>query len=262
MSARNRATLSENPWRLEDLSAVFRVVRAQSEQLVEPLAPEDCVIQSMADVSPMKWHLAHTTWFFETFLLQPFIDNYVSFDPAYAYLFNSYYEGAGPRHARAQRGLLSRPTVGQVIEYRQAIDRRMQGLLNSPPSDFVEDIRTRMIIGLNHEQQHQELMSDGHQARFFDESSNACLHARARRACRPIGRSNAVALDVARGRAHRDRLFGARVLLRQRNAASPRVSSGPTPWPTVWSRTRNTSRSSRTEAINGPNCGFPTAGTR
>src|ERR1700709_929384 len=96
----------------------FRGVRDVTESLAAPLRPEDQVIQSMADVSPTKWHRGHTTWFFETFLLEPSLPGYDAFDPDFRYLFNSYYEAVGPRHPRAQRGLVSRPTVEEVARYR------------------------------------------------------------------------------------------------------------------------------------------------
>src|SRR6185503_20088062 len=97
----------------------YRQIRARTVALAAPLTPEDAVVQSMPDVSPTKWHLAHTTWFFETFLLRPHAPAYRVFDPAYEYLFNSYYEAVGPRHPRALRGLVTRPGVAQVMDYRR-----------------------------------------------------------------------------------------------------------------------------------------------
>src|SRR5215813_6530663 len=107
----------------------FEVVRRESEALTANLTPEDQAIQSMPDVSPTKWHLAHTTWFFETFILTRFDPNYRMFDPAFAYLFNSYYEAAGPRHPRPERGLLSRPTVDVVAAYRDHVTAAMARLI-------------------------------------------------------------------------------------------------------------------------------------
>src|SRR5262245_58354587 len=104
------------------LHAEYQRVRNETEALALPLSPEDQVVQSMPDVSPTKWHRAHTTWFFETFLLQPQLADYTPFDPAYAFLFNSYYEAVGPRHPRPHRGLLSRPSVEDVARYRVAVD--------------------------------------------------------------------------------------------------------------------------------------------
>src|SRR5688572_21423125 len=108
----------------------FGDVRAQTERLSAPLSAEDQAIQSMPDVSPTKWHRAHTSWFFETFLLEPNVPGYKPFHPAYRYLFNSYYEGVGPRHPRPQRGLLSRPGVDEVRRYRGVVDARIDELLS------------------------------------------------------------------------------------------------------------------------------------
>ena len=107
----------------------YQNVRCFSEQLCEPLATEDYVIQSMPDVSPTKWHLAHVSWFFETFLLQPALPEYRSLHPQYAYLFNSYYNSLGERHCRPKRGLISRPTVQETYQYRHYIDEHVLGLL-------------------------------------------------------------------------------------------------------------------------------------
>jgi ergothioneine biosynthesis protein EgtB len=129
-------------------------VRRQTETLAEPLSPEDQTIQSMPDASPTKWHLAHTTWFFETFLLKPQLPNYRPFDPAYEYLFNSYYEAVGPRHPRPQRGMITRPGVEDVLAYRRHITDAMSELIDSNRSNSTELIE----LGLHHEQQHQELI--------------------------------------------------------------------------------------------------------
>ena len=112
----------------------FLAIRAFSEALAAPLSPEDQTIQSMPDVSPTKWHLAHTTWFFETFALKPFVAGYRAFDPAYHYLFNSYYEAEGPRHPRPQRGLLSRPGVAEILAYRHHVTGAMARALDRPQS--------------------------------------------------------------------------------------------------------------------------------
>ena len=137
------------------LSQQYQQTRQLSQQLCQPLATEDYVIQSMPDVSPPKWHLAHTTWFFETFLLVPFLAKYAIFNPEFGYLFNSYYETVGQRHPRSQRGLLSRPTVEQVYQYRAFVDEAMQRLL----AQVLEPaIKSLVLLGLHHEQQHQELL--------------------------------------------------------------------------------------------------------
>src|SRR5688572_12486242 len=137
----------------------FREVRAASLALAAPLSAEDQCIQSMPDASPTKWHLAHTTWFFETVLLQPHAAGYRPFDERFHYLFNSYYEALGPRHPRPQRGLLTRPSVNEVHAYRAHVDEAVLALLDGGDGErdwaAIEPIVT---LGLNHEQQHQELL--------------------------------------------------------------------------------------------------------
>lgn len=132
----------------------YRAVRARSEALAASLSPEDQVIQSMPDASPTKWHLAHTTWFFETFLLLSLQPGYRRVREEYGFLFNSYYETAGPRHARPQRGLITRPSCAEVTEYRSAIDQAMEQLLRDPPQAAAKLVE----LGLQHEEQHQELL--------------------------------------------------------------------------------------------------------
>ena len=141
---------------VDSLSAQYSRVRAQSLALVETLAPEDTVVQSMPDVSPTKWHLAHVTWFFERFVLEPFVPGYRRLDDDYDYLFNSYYYTAGQMHARPKRGLLSRPTLAQVLDYRAHVDEHMQRLLGERGDEA--ELVTIVTLGLNHEQQHQELL--------------------------------------------------------------------------------------------------------
>lgn len=142
--------------RASRLGERFREVRGQSERLCTPLAIEDYVVQSMPDVSPPKWHLAHTTWFWETFLLQPNVADYRPFHPRYNYLFNSYYEAVGKRHPRPERGLLSRPTVEEIYRYRAYVDGEMGRLLASGALDT--EAVALVELGLHHEQQHQELL--------------------------------------------------------------------------------------------------------
>ncbi|HWE55278.1 MAG TPA: ergothioneine biosynthesis protein EgtB [Acidimicrobiales bacterium] len=138
-----------------DLLDRYRGVRRLTEVLAEPLSPEDQTVQSMPDVSPTKWHRAHTSWFFETFLLGPNSPGYRPFHPDFAFLFNSYYEAAGPRYSRAQRGCVSRPGCAEIADYRAHVDEHMVDLIEGGPDD-----RTASLIelGLNHEQQHQELL--------------------------------------------------------------------------------------------------------
>jgi ergothioneine biosynthesis protein EgtB len=136
------------------LATRYAQVRSRTETLAAPLSPEDQVVQSMPDASPTKWHRAHTTWFFETFLLLPFLPGYRRFDESFAVLFNSYYVAAGPRHARPQRGILTRPSNAEVAAYRAAVDAAMAELLRDPPAEAVPLIE----LGLHHEEQHQELL--------------------------------------------------------------------------------------------------------
>ena len=137
-----------------ELLADYAAVRRHTEALAAPLSAEDQNIQSMPDASPTKWHLAHTTWFFETVVLGKFDARYRPFDPAYAYLFNSYYEGLGPRHPRPQRGVLSRPPLSDIAEYRMHVDEAMAKLIE----ERATDIAPLVTLGLHHEQQHQELI--------------------------------------------------------------------------------------------------------
>ncbi|WIM13259.1 MAG: hypothetical protein OJF58_004225 [Enhydrobacter sp.] len=139
-----------------DLSRVDRLlaVRGLSEQLAAPLSPEDQTVQSMPDASPAKWHLAHTTWFFETFLLRPHATGYETFEPAYEYLFNSYYEAVGPRHPRAERGMITRPGVDEILAYRRHVTAAMVDLIGRTGDRHMPLIE----LGLHHEQQHQELL--------------------------------------------------------------------------------------------------------
>ena len=122
------------------------------------LEPEDFVVQSMSDVSPAKWHLAHTTWFFETFILKKFATGYRAEVPQYAYLFNSYYNAAGDMHRRDLRGLISRPTVKETQRYRSSIDTCIDDLVCNADEKLLDDIETILILGIHHEQQHQELL--------------------------------------------------------------------------------------------------------
>lgn len=140
------------------LNLRYLEVRAHSLALAAPLSAEDQCIQSMPDASPTKWHLAHTTWFFETLLLQPHAPRYEPYDTRFQYLFNSYYEALGPRHPRPQRGLLTRPSLDQVMAYRQHVDEGVTALLESADPVARARIEPILTLGINHEQQHQELI--------------------------------------------------------------------------------------------------------
>lgn len=140
------------------LQSAYDEVRRHSMALAEPLSTEDQGVQSMPDASPTKWHLAHTTWFFETIVLGPHAPGYRAFDEHYAYLFNSYYEALGPRHARPQRGLLTRPALRDVHAYRRHVDEALSDLLACADANTLAAITPLVTLGLHHEQQHQELL--------------------------------------------------------------------------------------------------------
>lgn len=142
----------------ETLAADYARVRALSTALTEGLDAEDMALQSMPDASPTKWHLAHTSWFFETLVLRPFAAGYVAHDERYQRLFNSYYEALGPRHPRPQRGLLSRPTLAEVKTYRRHVDAAMQRFFDTAMPAAWQGAASTVALGLQHEQQHQELM--------------------------------------------------------------------------------------------------------
>jgi ergothioneine biosynthesis protein EgtB len=153
MSALLQSTPSKSP---SSLAQRFAQLRADSARLAAPLSVEDCLAQSMPDASPVKWHLAHTTWFFETFLLKPFRPRYTEFDPAFGYLFNSYYDSLGARHPRPQRGLLTRPAFGEVLAYRRHVDGAIGDWLAGTAVDPA--VAALIELGLHHERQHQELL--------------------------------------------------------------------------------------------------------
>jgi ergothioneine biosynthesis protein EgtB len=138
------------------LAQLYRSVRTTTERLCAPLSPEDAVVQSMPDASPAKWHLAHTTWFFETFVLASFLAGYEPRDPSYRVLFNSYYTSVGPMHSRPERGMLTRPPLAEIFDYRRSVDEAMERLLAGGELGRVAlDV---VVLGLHHEQQHQELI--------------------------------------------------------------------------------------------------------
>jgi ergothioneine biosynthesis protein EgtB len=138
-----------------DLTDCYHKVRKLTEDICAPLHTEDYVVQPVADVSPPKWHLGHTSWFFETFILKPYFMGYQEFDPQYNFVFNSYYETVGARVIRTDRGNLSRPTVSDIYKYREYVDEAMEKLLCGNISKGIHEL---VVLGLNHEQQHQELL--------------------------------------------------------------------------------------------------------
>ncbi len=157
-AAAERSFLPASQSRVERLRDRFHQIRNFTSSLCATLEPEDCVVQSMPDVSPTKWHLAHTTWFFETFILKKFVPGYRAEIPEYAYLFNSYYNAAGDMHRRDLRGLISRPTVSQAQRYRASIDSHIDDLLSDAGEKLVDAIEPILVLGIHHEQQHQELL--------------------------------------------------------------------------------------------------------
>jgi ergothioneine biosynthesis protein EgtB len=157
-AAADRSLFRASQSRIERLRDRFHQIRNFTDALCAGLEPEDCVVQSMPDVSPTKWHLAHTTWFFETFILKKFVPGYRAEIPEYAYLFNSYYNAAGGMHRRDLRGLISRPTVSQAHRYRASVDSHIDDLLSNPDESLIDEMEAILVLGFHHEQQHQELL--------------------------------------------------------------------------------------------------------
>jgi ergothioneine biosynthesis protein EgtB len=135
----------------------YLAVRAQTERLAEPLSAEDCALQSMPEASPTKWHLGHTSWFFETFVLERALPSFSPYRVEFRVLFNSYYVGVGPRHPRHERGLLSRPSLDEVRAFRRSVDERMEELFRRHPA-AAQQMADLVELGIHHEQQHQELI--------------------------------------------------------------------------------------------------------
>lgn len=155
MNMEPRPDAASRPPRADDAAARYRTIRGLSLALAEPLSEADAQVQSMPDASPTKWHLAHTTWFFETLLLERFEPGFRPFHPAFRVLFNSYYNGIGEQHPRPQRGLVTRPGLAEVRAYRRAVDERVLALIEQGPGGDALDL---VELGLQHEQQHQELI--------------------------------------------------------------------------------------------------------
>jgi ergothioneine biosynthesis protein EgtB len=153
-----RPTSAPDPDARAALVDRFAEIRALSERLAAPLSPEDQCLQSMPDASPTKWHLAHTSWFFEALILLPYKPGYAAFEPRYLHLFNSYYEALGSRHPRPERGMLSRPALAEVLGYRRRIDEGITEFLSRATAEQWQAIASLVELGLQHEQQHQELI--------------------------------------------------------------------------------------------------------
>jgi len=156
MPLSQNAFLAEQP--ASDLAQRFQQVRAQTERLIEPLSAEDCQLQSMPDTSPAKWHLAHITWFFETFVLERFEPGFKPFDGSFRVLFNSYYNGVGDKYPRPRRGLISRPSLQEVLAYRHQVNARTLKVMSSTGNADRVELAQLIELGLQHEQQHQELL--------------------------------------------------------------------------------------------------------
>ncbi len=150
-----RPRMARQP-RTRTLAELYGAVRQQSEALARPLSPEDCVVQSMPDASPVKWHLAHVTWFFETFVLERYSRGFEPYRSGFRVLFNSYYNAVGARHPRPERGMLTRPSLDEVLAYRAHVDRRIGDLLAA--RNVPQDALDLIALGINHEEQHQELI--------------------------------------------------------------------------------------------------------
>ncbi|AKS42340.1 ergothioneine biosynthesis protein EgtB [Wenzhouxiangella marina] len=162
-----------------DLAEAYDRVRRSTEALIESLGPEDQNLQSMPDASPVKWHRAHTSWFFETFILKPHLPAYRPLDPGYEYLFNSYYNGVGRQYPRPRRGLISRPDQAAVTDYRRHVDGAIQQLLIQLDPPTLRQLAPLILLGLNHEQQHQELIvTDLKHAFSFNPAHPPCFGTR------------------------------------------------------------------------------------
>ena len=216
-------------------------------------------MQSMPDVSPAKWHMAHTTWFFETFIVKRWVQGYQPEIPQYAYLFNSYYNAAGDMHRRDLRGLISRPTVEETRRYRASIDSHIDTLLTSADDDLLAELEPILILGIHHEQQHQELMITD------------IKHVFAQNPLHPIFRD-----QPTRGLT---RSFARSTLSNSRNASSTSVMPAPNfptitkgrgiahsfrhfAWPHAWSRTASTLEFIEPRRLPEAGPGFPWAGRR
>ena len=156
-----------------ELEDQYLSVRRQTEVLCEPLTPEDMMVQSCADASPAKWHLAHTTWFFETFLLSEFLPGYKPFDPDFHWLFNSYYNSVSQQPLKQLRGSFSRPSLEEIVAYRSCVDAAMMRLIKLDLPDAAE---RRIVLGLNHEQQHQELLAYDIKHAFWSNPLHPAYH--------------------------------------------------------------------------------------
>ena len=246
-----------SPTHTQSLYHRLSATRRLSSELALPLSDEDQIVQANDDASPTKWHLAHTTWFFETFILKPFLEGYRIFDESFDYCFNSYYESVGARQPRGKRGLLTRPSAAEVRAYREHVDEALERL-------FERDLHLRAAelieLGINHEQQHQELLLTDILSLFASEPLRPAYAPGdpRRHGCR----AGAARLGLLRWwhppRGSRRRWL----LLRQRESTARRAAASLQARQTAASPTASGSPSSRTAATASRCCGSPTAGPR
>lgn len=182
----------------DDLAARFAATRARSVALAAPLSEADATIQSMEDASPAKWHLAHTTWFWETFLLRDHASGYTLHDESWPFLFNSYYEAEGARLARDRRGMLSRPTVAEIVDWRSAVDEAMEPMLDR------EELAPLIALGIAHEEQHQELLLTDIKHALFQNPLGAAMFAQEQGSCESQSPGRQAPGDMADGPRHRE----------------------------------------------------------
>ena len=207
------------PERNPDLSTLYQSVREASARLGAPLSDADATVQSMPDASPAKWHLAHTTWFFERMILEPNLPGYRAFDPQFNFLFNSYYESIGARQPRPRRGMITRPALETIIAYRDHVDRAMASLMQD---DLAPAVAGLIELGCNHEQQHQELLADRYSAPVRAEPSASGLQGSGPD-CGRQDRQRAACVSEVRWRRGRGRTRRPGLRLRLRGAAPSRA---------------------------------------
>ena len=265
-AAADRSLFPASQSRVERLRDRFHQIRKFTNALCAGLEPEDCVVQSMPDVSPTKWHLAHTTWFFETFILKKFVPGYRAEIPEYAYLFNSYYNAAGDMHRRDLRGLISRPTLSQAQRYRASVDSHIDDLLSNPDESLLDEIEPILVLGIHHEQQHQELLITDIKHVLAQNPLYPVFRAgRARSPSAPkistdgSAESVPTSLSNSTNKSLKSAMMATDSPMTTKGRgiehSSPRFR-----WQRGRSQMANTSRSSRTTAIAGRNSGYRSAG--
>ena len=262
-AAADRSLFPASQSRVESLRDRFHQIRKFTDALCAGLEPEDCVVQSMPDVSPTKWHLAHTTWFFETFILKKFVPGYRAEIPEYAYLFNSYYNAAGDMHRRDLRGLISRPTFSQAQRYRASIDSHIDDLLSNPDESLLDEIEPILVLGIHHEQQHQELLVTDIKHVLAQNPLYPVFRAgraiAARADPRTAQRSVPTNLSISTNQSLRSAMTATDSPMTTKGRGI-RHSFPRFRWQRGRSQMANTSRSSRTTAITGRNSGYRSAG--